>query len=89
MRVAVLGNSPLNIGVVLAADLAALGHDVALWTFGDQGDVAATIAETGLVIEDNGVALACGRAGAVPLPRFPATCAEALDGAQVVFLDPG
>ncbi|XWN31554.1 MAG: NAD/NADP octopine/nopaline dehydrogenase family protein [Devosia sp.] len=89
MRVAVLGNSPLNIGVVLAADLAALGHDVALWAFSDQDDVASIISEKGLAIADNGVSLACGRAGAVPSPRLPTTCADALDGAQVVFLDPG
>lgn len=88
MRIAVVGCSPLSVGLVLAADLTRLGHDVALAGFDDAENarIAANVA-AGLRVRDGPSRLLSGGAGPVRVGSVDTDPARASAGARIVFVD--
>ena len=87
MRIAVIGNSSINGGVAVAADLALAGHDVAFAPWPGEDDILTPIlALGGLTLSgETGQAIA-GRGGMAPL-RAGSDLAAAVSGAALVVLD--
>ncbi|MGI0490082.1 NAD/NADP octopine/nopaline dehydrogenase family protein [Pantanalinema rosaneae CENA516] len=87
MRIAVIGNTPVNGGVAVAADLALCGHDVAFapWP-GEEKQLDPLLDQGGIRLEGE-TALALSGAGGLASLRLTASLPEALDGAELVLLD--
>jgi len=87
MRVAVIGNTPVNGGVAVAADLSLGGHDVAFapWP-GEVEQLAPLLAQGGIRL-DGETGLAMSGAGGLASLRLTSSLPEAVEGAELVVLD--
>ena len=85
MRIAVLGNSPLNIGVTAATDLAALGHEVTLMPFEGEAERLDGVRDGVRLDASKAQPLAVG----VERARFSLRedPASALEGVELAILD--
>jgi len=87
MNIAILGNSPTNAGIAMAADMSLAGHDVRLarWSAAD-ADFDAIRKNGGIDLAGDPRHLVSGRLG----KATPALCdqpAQAIEGAELVVLD--
>jgi opine dehydrogenase len=87
-RVAVIGNTPRNLGVVCAADLTLAGHQVRYAVFPEQAAQLVPVKERGgFQLEGNPDQLVSKRTGFAKLHGIHDDPADALDDAEVVLID--
>jgi opine dehydrogenase len=87
-KVAVIGNTPRNIGAACAADLALGGHEVRYYLFPEgAAELQAVRAYGGFEVQGDPACFVSGRTGNAPLHAICHDASEALAGAQVVLLD--
>lgn len=88
MKIAVVGNTPRNIGVASAADFALSGHDVAFSVFPDQiAQIADAQTKGEILVEGDPKNLISERVGIAKPRTIGADPQAALGGAEVVLLD--
>lgn len=86
--VAVIGNSSLNIGFGVAADLSLAGHEVCLAHWPDRAEALAPVrSRGGFEVQGNAAELVSGQLGQARPRSITTDIAAALRGAEVVFLD--
>jgi hypothetical protein len=87
-RIAVIGNSQINIGAGVAADLALAGHDVAFFNWPESREIIDEInAQGGIEVRGDPNELVSGRLG-LAKPRLATTdIAAALSDAELVIVD--
>lgn len=87
MKIAVLGNSPTNAGIGIAADLCLAGHEVRLarWTTAEI-DFDAIRASGGLAVTGDAAQLPGGKLGTAQ-PKLCEAMADAVAGAELVVVD--
>lgn len=86
--VAVIGNSGLNIGFAVAADLSLAGHEVRLAHWPDcAGALHPVRARDGFAVQGDPAELVSGRLGHARPAMITTDVGAALRGAEVVFLD--
>lgn len=87
MKIAVIGNSPTNAGVAMAADLSLAGHEVrfARWSEAE-ADFEAIRQNGGLDLAGEPRHLVCGKPGKAT-PSLIDDAAKAVEGAELVVLD--
>lgn len=87
-RVAVIGNTPRNIGAACAADLALGGHEVRYFLFPEQADeLRALRAHGGFEVQGDPATFVSRKMGKASLHAICDDARDALAGAQVVLLD--
>ncbi|WP_424986888.1 NAD/NADP octopine/nopaline dehydrogenase family protein [Microbulbifer sp. S227A] len=87
-HIAIIGNSPLNIGAVMAADLTLGGEEARLFLWPDQAELAdAAGAAGGLTVLDPADQLKSGQTGLATPRIFTGSPAEAVAGAALVVMD--
>lgn len=87
MKIAVIGNSPTNAGVAMAADLSLAGHEVRFARWGEaEADFEAIRRNGGLDLAGKPRHLICGRPGKAS-PVLVDAPAKAAEGAELVVLD--
>lgn len=87
MKVAVIGNSAINVGTAVAADLALAGHDVsfAMWTGGD--DLLEAMRRRGGIAFHGRTEHALGRRASLAQPRLYDALSDAVADAEIIILD--
>ena len=87
MRIAVIGNTPVNGGVAVAADLALAGHEIAFAPWPAEDAMLAPItARGGLELTGATELSLAGKGGLAPV-RLAGTLAEAVEDVELVVLD--
>lgn len=87
-RVAIIGNTPRNIGAACAADFALGGHEVRYYLFPEAtADLQALKEHGGFEVEGDPAGFVSGRIGKAGLHAICDDAKEALAGAEVVVLD--
>ncbi|QCO57683.1 hypothetical protein EOK75_18505 (plasmid) [Pseudorhodobacter turbinis] len=86
--IAIIGNSGLNIGAIMAADLTLAGEDVRLFLWADQHEVAEQIsAAGGLTVVGPASETKSGKTGLATPAVFIGTPREAVSGASLIVMD--
>ena len=89
-RIAVIGNSAINLGVGCAADLALAGHDVSLFVWPEDAAFLDVIkAQGGIEVRGDTRELVSGKTGRASLRTATTDIAEAVDGAELIIVDGG
>jgi opine dehydrogenase len=87
-KVAVIGNTPRNLGAACAADLALGGHEVRYHLFPEQAaDLLEVRKHGGFDVQGDAAAFVSGRTGKAVLHAVCDEAKEALAGAEAVLLD--
>ncbi|MBV7394092.1 NAD/NADP octopine/nopaline dehydrogenase family protein [Mameliella sediminis] len=87
-HIAIIGNSPLNIGSIMAADLTLAGEEARLFLWPDQQDLAeAAKAAGGLTVLEPSDQTKSGQTGLATPRIVTGSPAEAVKGAALVVLD--
>lgn len=87
-HVAVVGNSPINVGIVSAADLALAGHKVNFAPFDDEVNRVGTVIADGCVnVQGDATLLNSGVIGTAQLNLATTNLGDAIKGAEVVVVD--
>lgn len=87
-RIAVIGNSLINIGAGVAADLALAGHDVAFFNWPDSPGIIDEInAQGGIEVRGDTNELVSGKLGLAKLRVATTDIGEALSDAELVIVD--
>ena len=87
-RVAVVGNSDLNIGFAVAADLALAGHQVRLAHWPEFATALEPIRKRGgIAVEGDAAELISATTGVAQLHAITTDIPEAVVGADIVFID--
>ena len=87
-HIAVVGNTPLNLGVGVASDLALAGHEVRFADWSDTSGVLGEIARRGgLEVRGDPRQLLSGKTGLARLALATADIGEVVRGAELVILD--
>lgn len=87
-RIAVMGNSPINLGVGVASDLALAGHEVAFFDWPEDAALIDVINhQGGIEVRGDTNELVSGRNGLARFRVATTDAAEAIEGAELVILD--
>ena len=87
-RIAVVGNTPLNLGVGAAADLALAGHAVSFADWAENTSVLADIGRKGgLYLAGDGTRCVSGKFGLAALAQATHSIEDAVRGAELIVMD--
>ena len=87
-HIAIIGNSGLNIGSIMAADLTLAGEEARLFLWPDQSDLAGAIDDNGgLTVLEPAAQTKSGKTGLARPAVFTGTPEQAVAGASLVVLD--
>ena len=87
MRIAVIGNTPVNGGVAVAADLALAGHDITFAPWPGEEAILAPIAARGGIELAGEVGLAIAGRGGLAQVDLTTSLADAVNYVELVVLD--
>lgn len=87
-RIAVIGNSSINLGVASAGDLALAGHEVNFFVWPEDAAFLDIIkAQNGIEVRGDVRELVSGKTGRASLRTATTDIAEAVEGAELIIVD--